>query len=137
MQSSNPFPTSSSAAAGSAGLSGANNGANSDSTPGSTAQHGSGVAGSTGAALHSTIDKVADPARHAVDRLSSAAHESVDRLTSTASDTANKFSEQTRRITEAPMRAVDASRSWVQDKPLEAVGAALALGFIIGRLTGR
>ena len=31
--------------------------------------------------------------------------------------------------------AVESSKSWIQDKPLEAVGMALALGFIIGRLT--
>ena len=32
---------------------------------------------SAGAALHSTIDKMAEPARSTVDRLSSAAHETV------------------------------------------------------------
>lgn len=90
-----------------------------------------------GAALHSGIDKVADPARNAVDRVSTAAHESVDKLASTANNTADRFSTQTRRITEAPARALESSRSWVQGKPLEAVGAALAIGFIVGRLTSR
>jgi ElaB/YqjD/DUF883 family membrane-anchored ribosome-binding protein len=92
---------------------------------------------SAGAALHSGIDKVADPARQAVDRLSSSAHETVDKIASSASHTADRFSEQTRRLTDAPARALDCSKSWVQDRPLEAVGAALALGFILGRLTSR
>ena len=92
---------------------------------------------SAGTALHSSIDKVADPARQAVDRLSSAAHETVDKLADSASSTVGRFSEQTRRLTEAPTKAMECTKSWVQDKPLEAIGAALALGFILGRLTSR
>lgn len=92
---------------------------------------------SAGAALHSGIDKVADPARQAVERLSTAAHGTVDRLASSATETADHFSDQTRRVTEAPERALACSKSWIQDRPLEAVGAALALGFLVGRLTGR
>ena len=90
-----------------------------------------------GAALHSGIDKAADPARQAVDRLSSAAHNTVDRLAGSAAQVADRFSEQTRRVTEAPKEALEFSRSWVQEKPLEAVGVALAIGFVIGRLTAR
>ena len=90
-----------------------------------------------GAALHSGIDKVADPARSAVDNLSSVAHSTVDKLADSATSTADRFSEQTRRLKEAPSRAVEFSKSWVKDKPLEAVGAALAFGFIVGRLTSR
>ena len=92
---------------------------------------------SAGTALHSGIDKVTDPARQAIDRLSTAAHGTVDKLASSATQTADRFSDQTRRLTEAPARALACSKSWVQDKPLEAVGVALALGFIVGRLTGR
>jgi ElaB/YqjD/DUF883 family membrane-anchored ribosome-binding protein len=92
---------------------------------------------SAGAALHSSIDKVAAPARQAVDLLSTAAHGTVDKLASSATHTADRFSDQTRRVTQAPARALACSKSWVQDRPLEAVGAALALGFLVGRLTGR
>ncbi len=92
---------------------------------------------STGAALHSGIDKVADPARSALDSVSSAAHETVSKLASSSSNTADRLSEQTRWLTEAPGKAVESSRSWVQARPFEAVGAALAFGFIVGRFTGR
>ena len=84
-----------------------------------------------------TIDHVADPARNTVDRVSSAAHETVDKLASEASHVADRFSDQARWVSEAPHRALDCSKSWVQERPLEAVGAALALGFIVGRLTAR
>jgi ElaB/YqjD/DUF883 family membrane-anchored ribosome-binding protein len=92
---------------------------------------------SAGAALHSGIDKVADPARSAVERASSAAHQGVDKLAGTASSVADRFADQTRRISEAPAHALETSKSWVQERPLEAVGAALAIGFILGRLTAR
>ena len=92
---------------------------------------------SAGAAMHSTIDKMAEPARSTVDRMSSAAHETVDKLASNAAQVADRFSEQTRRVTEAPAQALDYSKSWIQEKPLEAVGVALAVGFILGRLTAR
>ena len=90
-----------------------------------------------GSALHKGINKVVEPARNTVDRISSVAHEAVDKLTESANDAAERFSEQTRYVSEAPSRALGFSRSWVQDKPLEAIGAALALGFILGRLTAR
>ena len=88
-------------------------------------------------ALHSGIDKVAEPARNAVDSASAGAHDAVNKIASRASSTASRFTEQTRRFTEAPGHAVEYTKSWVQDKPLEALGAALALGFILGRITAR
>lgn len=92
---------------------------------------------SAGDALHSGIDKVVDPARYAIDSMSSTAHETVDKLATSAGHTASRFADQTRRLTEAPTKAVDYSKSMIQDRPLEAVGIALALGFIFGRLTAR
>ncbi len=91
----------------------------------------------TGAALHSGIENVAEPARHALERVSGAAHETVDKLANSASHTVERFSSQTRLVTEAPGLALDYSKSWIQQRPLEAVGAALALGFVLGRLTAR
>ena len=92
---------------------------------------------SAGAALHSTIDKVVDPARNTMDRVSTAAHETVNKLASDASQAADHFSDQARWVSQAPGRALEGSKSWVKDRPLEAVGAALALGFILGRLSAR
>ncbi|MEO6321510.1 MAG: hypothetical protein ABIR56_12625 [Polaromonas sp.] len=90
-----------------------------------------------GSALHSTIDKVADPARNTVERVATAAHETVDKLASNAAHVADRFTDQAHWVSEAPGRVLEGSRSWVQEKPLEAVAAALALGFILGRLTAR
>ena len=90
---------------------------------------------SAGSALHSSIDKMVDPALDVVGNVTSAAHEAVNRLSSGAAQVVDRVSEQATRASEASGRAVESSKSWIQDKPLEAVGMALALGFIIGRLT--
>lgn len=88
-----------------------------------------------GNALHSTIDKVADPARNGVDRAATAAHHTVDKLASGATSVAGKFSDQAHRLTEAPLQAVDYSKAYIKDHPLQAVGAALLVGLVVGRLT--
>ena len=90
---------------------------------------------SAGAALHNSIDKMVDPAMNTVDRVTTVAHDTVNRLASGATHVADRVSEQASRVTDASGRAVESSKSWIQDKPLEAVGMALALGFIICRLT--
>ena len=88
-----------------------------------------------GSSLHDTIDKVTDPARSAVDRASASAHETVDRLSGSASRLARRLDEKTRKLTDAPMKALDYSKTQVQSHPLEAIGAALLVGFVVGRLT--
>ena len=70
------------------------------------------------------IDKSAAPARQAVDRFSSFAHDAVDKV----ADVADRYSD-------VPTKALESSKTWVQDRPMAAVGAALAIGFLIGRLT--
>lgn len=86
-------------------------------------------------ALHSTMDKASDSATNTVTRLASVAHQTVDKLASSAEQVAEKLADEARRVKEAPTQALQYSKSWVQERPLEAVGAALAIGFLLGRLT--
>lgn len=92
---------------------------------------------SAGAALHQGIDKLAGPVRSTVETLSTSAHGAVASIASGASHVAERFVDETRKISEAPGKALEYSKTSVQDRPLQAVGIALALGFIIGRLTAR
>ena len=92
---------------------------------------------SAGTALHQGIDKLADPVRSTVDSMSASAHLAVNSMASSAGHVADRFADETRRISEAPGKALNYSKACVQDRPLEAVGIALALGFIFGRLTAR
>lgn len=92
---------------------------------------------SAGSALHGSIDKMVDPALDTLGRVTDAAHDTVNRLSSGAAQVADRMAGQAARMGEVSGRAVESSKSWIQDKPLEAVGMALAVGFIIGRLTAR
>ena len=90
-----------------------------------------------GSTLHETIDKVVEPARSTVDRAAAVAHHTVDQLASGASSVAGKVADQTHRLTDAPLQAVDYSKAYIKDHPLQAVGAALLVGLLVGRLTAR
>ena len=92
---------------------------------------------SAGAALHQGIDKISEPARSTVESLSASAHQAVNSLAGSAGHVADRFADETRRISEAPGKALDYSKSRIQDRPLEAIGIALAVGFVFGRLTAR
>jgi ElaB/YqjD/DUF883 family membrane-anchored ribosome-binding protein len=92
---------------------------------------------SASAALHGGVNKMAEPAHQAVDRLSGVAHETIDKFSSGAAHTAEMFSERAQFVTQGPKRALDEGTAWIQDKPLQAVGLALLLGLIVGRLTAR
>lgn len=110
----------------------ASSGASLASSADNAVQRGVSQAGSS---LHDTIDKVAEPARSTVDRAASAAHNTVDKLASGASSVAGKVSDQAHRFSDVPLQAVDHSRAYIKDHPLQAVGAALLVGWMVGRLT--
>jgi len=88
-----------------------------------------------GTSLHETIDKVTQPAHSTVDRAATAAHNTVDKLASSANSVAGKVSEHAHLLTDVPLQAVDYSRAYIKDHPLQAVGAALLVGLVFGRLT--
>ena len=88
-----------------------------------------------GTTLHETVNRVAEPAHSAVDRVSSGAHGTIDKLTDSASRAATSLSVQARKLTAAPNRALENSRGYVKDRPLQAIAAALVLGLLVGRLS--
>lgn len=94
-------------------------------------------AGSASADTHSKLDKLAVPAHETVERLSSVAHHTVDKLAGSAAQVADRFSGQARWMSETPPRLLASSKSWIQEKPLEAVGIALAVGYFMGRMRMR
>jgi len=103
-------------------------------TPDSSLQRG---VNQVGAALHHSIDKVAEPTRHAIDRASGAAHETVDKLASKAEHAALAVEARRRRVVETPNRALDQARTHVRNNPLRTVGTALAVGYVLGWLHRR
>lgn len=85
-----------------------------------------------GASLHQTIDRAVDPAHTAVDKAASTAHKAVDKLATGAST----LEERTRGLRDLPHRGLDATVEYVQTKPLQAIGIAVAVGFLLGKISG-
>ena len=87
-----------------------------------------------GSSLHDSIDKATQPVHSTVDRAASVAHSTVDKLASGASTVAGKVSEHAHLLTDVPLQAVDYSKAYIKDHPLQAVGGALLLGYLFGRM---
>ena len=88
----------------------------------------------TAADAQSRVDAMGNPAHDTVERLSNAAHQTVDKLAGSAASVADRFSDQARWMSETPPRMLASSKSWIQEKPLEAVGIAVAVGYLMGRM---
>lgn len=87
-----------------------------------------------GDTLHDTIEKVVEPAHGAVNRASTSAHQGVDKVASSVQAAASKVDQQARRVREIPHQAADHARDYVRSRPLQTVGAAFAVGWLLGRL---
>ena len=85
---------------------------------------------------HETIDKFSDRAGPAVDRLSSGAHELVETAAVKASDAADTIDSKAEALRETQLRLTEQFRDYVKEKPLVAVGLAVAAGFVLSKLLG-
>lgn len=84
--------------------------------------------------LHAGIDRVAQPVHQAVSRASASAHQTVDRMAGGVAEAAQRFDERLDRVRATPNHALACARDYVAARPLKAVAAALALGWLLGRI---
>ena len=69
-----------------------------------------------------------------VDRLSQSAHDAVDRAASAASTYAERFGEKGEELMQMPQDWLDTARDYVRENPLQAVGVAVAAGYLLSIL---
>ena len=69
-----------------------------------------------------------------VDRLSQSAHQAVDRAASAASSYAERFGERGEELMQMPQDWLDTARDYVRENPMQAVGMALAAGYLLSIL---
>ena len=86
------------------------------------------------AVAHERIDAAGAAALPAVDRLLTGAHQAVDRLSGMAAVAADTVSAKTLQIKDAHAKLMANGRDQVRDKPAVAIGIAVVVGFILGRL---
>ncbi|HEV7823096.1 MAG TPA: hypothetical protein VGO84_18065 [Burkholderiales bacterium] len=79
-------------------------------------------------------DEAARMVKPAIDRTSQVAHQAVEKAAGVAVPTLDWLSVNADRFTAARGKAVASGRQAVIDNPWQAMGAALALGLLVGRL---
>ena len=77
-----------------------------------------------------------DSARDTLSRARHVAHDAVDRLASGASRLVDRIDDQGHSLADLPRRAWSASRSTVQEHPVQTVLVSLLAGYALARLLG-
>lgn len=86
---------------------------------------------------HQVIDKVSGAARPAVEHIAAGAHQAVDSLAGAATQAAKTVEGKTRQLKEAPSRLATNCCAQIRDKPITALGIAVATGVVLGWLLKR
>jgi len=81
--------------------------------------------------VHRAIDTVSEKTHPAVDSVTSGAHSATNSVAGAANHAATAIDEKSELFLEAQERLMDNCRSFVQEKPLAALGLALGAGFIL------
>ena len=71
----------------------------------------------------------------AVDRIASGAHEAVDRVAAAANSAAERLSGKGDQLLASKDQWLQACGSYVKENPFTSLGVAVALGFLLSRLT--
>ena len=90
---------------------------------------------------HQAIDtaaaKAAERVAPTIDRVAQAAHQTVDKVAQAAGPAADWISQNAEQLRKHQEQLIEGARSYVRDRPLVAVGVAIAAGYLIGRLAAR
>ena len=82
----------------------------------------------------SAVDRVADRATGAVNTVKASIHDTVNTVADRASAASQWASESVDSAKRAPTDLLDAGAEYIRARPYAAVGAALAVGYLIGKL---
>jgi len=72
-----------------------------------------------------------------IERMSQSAHEAIDKAASVASDYASRVSAKGEELMSMPQDWAEAARDYVREKPFQALGIALAAGYLLHLITSR
>ena len=92
---------------------------------------------STADQAHRAVDRAKEKAGPMLDRAASAAHRTIDNVTKATGPAAQWVSDSSRQLATHSSRLADAATEQVRAKPFVAVAAALAIGYLVGKLLQR
>ena len=72
-----------------------------------------------------------------IDRMSQTAHKAIDRAASVAGEYAERMSAKREQLMSMQEDWLETAREYVREKPLQALGIALAAGYLLHILTSR
>ena len=72
-----------------------------------------------------------------IERMSQSAHDAVDKAAGVASDYASRMSAKGEEWMAMPQDWMEAAREYVREKPFQALGIALAAGYLLHIITSR
>ena len=72
-----------------------------------------------------------------IDRMSQSAHDTIDRAASAASSAYERVSSKGEEFMQMHEDWIDAAREYVREKPLQALGIAVAAGYLLHMITRR
>jgi ElaB/YqjD/DUF883 family membrane-anchored ribosome-binding protein len=84
---------------------------------------------------HSTAERLTSRAHSVTDRVSSRAHETVDQVATAAHRTADRLATNSEQWVAAKDELAESVRRYVREHPFAALGTAVAVGFVLSRLT--
>jgi ElaB/YqjD/DUF883 family membrane-anchored ribosome-binding protein len=92
----------------------------------------------TASQAHDAVDaaaaKATERAVPAIDRAARAAHDTVDKLARAAGPAADWLNQSAEQLKQQQQQIADGCRAYVRQRPLVAIGVALAVGYLAGRL---
>jgi ElaB/YqjD/DUF883 family membrane-anchored ribosome-binding protein len=85
-------------------------------------------------AVDTAAAKANEKAGPAIGRAAQAAHQTVDKVAQAAAPAADWINQNAEQLKLQQEALLDGCRSYVRDRPLVAVGVAIAAGYLVGRL---
>jgi ElaB/YqjD/DUF883 family membrane-anchored ribosome-binding protein len=80
---------------------------------------------------------ISERAHGTIDRVSATAHDAVERAAGAATVAADRLGSKSRALLAAREEWMDATRTYVREHPLQALGIALAAGYLLSRIVSR
>ena len=90
--------------------------------------------GNAAAGAHDVVDRAAQKAAPAIDRVANAAHRTIDKAAEAATPAAQWVGDQGSKLANTSTDLAEACSTQIRAQPLVAVGGALVLGYIFGKL---
>jgi len=84
--------------------------------------------------MSGTARDLAGKVQPTMDRAKQAAHQTVDRMADAAAPAAQWINDNAEQLMQQQEQLLASTRSYVRDRPLAALGIAIAAGYIVGRI---